>query len=77
MLENRFVRCTRCEHAENMFNGDPTATHDRLATEYARIDGDALEKIDFVHGEDPDADVTINSRPTLSNLRRQAPARIQ
>ena len=42
----------RGQHAEHMLDRQPPAADDRLSAEDLRIDGDALEKVGFVHERD-------------------------
>jgi len=45
----RIRRVTSGEHCEDLPDREPSAAHDRLGSEYIRIDGDAAQKISGFH----------------------------
>jgi hypothetical protein len=48
-LEQEFRRVPGSEHTQDMFDSQPTAAHDGLATEDVRIHRDAFQKLLFVY----------------------------
>src|SRR6266851_468949 len=48
-----FGAVARCQHSENVLDGETAAADDRFASEDLRVDGDALEKVRFIHGGTP------------------------
>jgi hypothetical protein len=48
--ENRLVRITGGQHAQDMLDSKSSTTDYRLAAEYLRVDRNSLEKKLFVHG---------------------------